>query len=52
MWHFLHEKHTETQKFWCQLLHRKELLVFGNWYFPTETLVQFGGQTKCDSLTI
>lgn len=33
MWVFLHQKHIQIHKFWCQLLHRAELLMFANWFF-------------------
>lgn len=33
MWVFLHQKHTQIQKFWCQMLYRAELLMFANWFF-------------------
>lgn len=50
MWHFLCENQGETQTFWCQLLHRRQLLIFGNLYFPTERLVQL--QVRLWSLDI
>lgn len=28
---------------------RRELLISGNWYLPTEILVQFGEENNCDS---
>lgn len=34
----------ETQTFWCQLLHRRQLLIFGNFHFPTVILVQLQGR--------